>query len=161
MRRTITTVMLSLLISAAPLMGQEPAADLVITGGVVYTVDGEGSSAEAVAVKDGRIVAVGREGRIERYIGEGTEVIDASGLAVYPGFIDTHAHPVGAGFAQRSLDLTDVSSYEELVELAGEKAEGLEPGEWILGGGWHQSKWVEPPTPSRAILSYPGTPWRG
>lgn len=147
MRRTITTAILFLLISADFLMGQEPAADLVITGGVVYTVDGEGATAEALAVKDGRIVAVGRDGRIERYIQEGTEVIDASGLAVYPGFIDTHAHPVGVGFAQRSLDLTGVSSYEELVELAGEKARGLEPGEWILGGGWHQSKWVKAPTP--------------
>jgi predicted amidohydrolase YtcJ len=134
-------------------VGQSFDADLVITGGVIYTVDSGNSTAEAVAVKDGRIAAVGSARQVGRWIGQYTRLIDATGLAVYPGFIDAHAHPIGMGFAQRSLDASRAGSYEELVAMVAQKASGLAPGEWIVGRGWHQSKWT--PASSPEVRGFP------
>jgi predicted amidohydrolase YtcJ len=132
---------------SAVVWGQSLPADLVLSGGVVYTVDDRGSKAQAVAVRDGRIAAVGTAAQIAPWIGAGTRVVDTSGLAVYPGFIDSHAHLIAMGFAQRSLDVGDVKTYDELVARVAEKAKNLAPGEWIVGGGWHQSKWKSAPSP--------------
>jgi predicted amidohydrolase YtcJ len=139
--------LLAFLLALSAAAAQSQPADLVIRGGVVYTVDSRGSTAEAVAVRNGRIAAVGSGREITPWIGAGTRVIDATGLAVYPGFIDSHAHLIGMGSAQRSLHLGDVTSYDELVARVAARAEELAPGEWILGRGWHQSKWASRPVP--------------
>lgn len=145
MRRFLVGLVLAATLSAA--FGQSPEADLVLKGGVVYTVDVQETTAEAVAVRDGHIVAVGTTGQVNRWIGRATRVIDTTGVAVYPGFTDAHAHPIGMGFVQRSLDASFAGSYDELVTIVARTAAKLAPGEWIVGGGWHQSKWAPAPVP--------------
>ncbi|NNL30099.1 MAG: hypothetical protein HKO77_03710, partial [Gemmatimonadetes bacterium] len=81
------------------------AADLVLLNGNIATVDESQPSAQALAAKDGRIVAIGSDSDVEGFIGDGTEVIDLEGRFAMPGFIEGHAHYMGVGQARPQLDL--------------------------------------------------------
>lgn len=120
-------------------------ADLVIEGGKIYTMDEANPQAEAVAIKGNKIVYVGTMTGAESYKGELTEVINLEGKVMTPGFIETHGHIMGLGYNELNLDLMYVKSYEELVEKVREAAAKAQPGEWILGRGWHQDKWDRKP----------------
>jgi len=120
-------------------------ADLVITGGTVYTVDEQNPTAQGVAVRNGRIVFVGSEADAKAYVGEGTEVIDLHGKTMTPGIIEGHGHLMGVGYNALNLDLMDVKSYDELIERVREAAKKAKPGQWIVGRGWHQEKWDTKP----------------
>jgi len=119
--------------------------DLILINGTVYTVDETKPKVEAVGVKDGKIVAIGTNAEIKAYLGEGTEVIDLEGKTMTPGLIDSHAHFLGIGYKIMNLDLSNTKSYDEIVAMVEEAAKKAEPGEWILGRGWHQSKWEKLP----------------
>lgn len=119
---------------------KEPA-DLVIKGGTIYTVNETQPIVEAVAVKDSRIIAMGTAAEIEDYIGEKTDVVDLQGKTMTPGFIEGHAHIMGVGYNELNLDLMSVKSYDEMVEKVREAVAKAQPGQWILGRGWHQDKW--------------------
>jgi len=125
----------------------EPA-DLVLHHGKVVTVDDAVPDGEAVAVRDGRIVAVGSDIDIDAYIGSGTEVIDLEGQLAIPGFIDSHVHFSGIGQAQLQLNLMDVANWDEVVAMVAEAVAAAEPGELITGRGWHQEKWDRVPKPN-------------
>lgn len=122
-------------------------ADLVLLNGAIYTVDESNPQAEAVAVLDNRIAAVGPTHDIRRWITAKTEVIDLNGMTVTPGFIESHGHILGIGFSKSVLDLSGAGSYGEVVRRVAQAVGRARPGEWILGGGWHQSKWDPPPEP--------------
>lgn len=121
-------------------------ADLVIRNGTVYTVDSLQPAAEAIAVKGDRIVFVGSNADVEKWIGDSTEVIDVEGKAVTPGFIESHGHFLGVGYNVMNLDLSSAKSYDEIVSRVAEAVAKAQPGEWIVGRGWHQDKWVEKPS---------------
>lgn len=121
------------------------SADQVYINGIVYTVDAANPKAEAVAVKDGLILAVGTSQEIQDYIGKNTEVIDLQGKTMTPGFIESHAHIMGIGYNKLEIDLMYVQTYDELIEKVAEAAAKAEPGEWITGRGWHQDKWIKMP----------------
>ena len=125
--------------------GPENPADSVFINGIVYTVDETNPKAEAVAVKDGLILAVGTTAEIQEYIGENTEVIDLEGKTMTPGFIESHAHLMGIGYNKLELDLMYVKTYDELVEKVAEAVAKAKPGDWITGRGWHQDKWIQKP----------------
>jgi predicted amidohydrolase YtcJ len=114
--------------------------DSIFINGNIYRVSVDGTI-EALAVKDGKIARLGSNDEILSLRGKNTRVIDLKGNTMTPGLIDTHAHFMGIGYARLDLDLMNVTSYEELVELVVKKAEGLDPNVWILGQGWHQDKW--------------------
>jgi predicted amidohydrolase YtcJ len=120
-------------------------ADKVFINAIVYTVDEALPTAEAVAVKDGIMIAVGTNDEIQAYIGKNTETIDLQGMTMTPGFIESHAHLMGIGYNKLEIDLMYVKSYDELVEKVAEAASKAKPGEWITGRGWHQDKWIEMP----------------
>ena len=125
--------------------GPENPADSVFINGIVYAVDESNPKAEAVAVKDGLILAVGTTAEIQEYIGENTEVIDLEGKTMTPGFIESHAHLMGIGYNKLELDLMYVKTYDELVEKVAEAVAKAKPGDWITGRGWHQDKWIQKP----------------
>lgn len=117
------------------------AADLVIINGKVWTVDRALPRAEAVAMIDGRIAAVGSNAEIRRWTGPRTRVIDAHGKTVMPGFIDAHVHFSDGGFSLSSVKLKDAATREEFVRRIGEFAKTLPKGEWILEGDWDNQAW--------------------
>lgn len=123
----------------------EPAstapADLVVTGGRVWTGDSDKPWAEAVAVRDDRIAAVGSRAEIEALVGDDTRIIDASGGLVTPGFIDAHVHFLDGGMNLLSVQLRDAATPEEFTRRLGEFAAKLPAGTWILGGDWDHTLW--------------------
>lgn len=122
-------------------------ADMVVRGGTIYTMNEAQPNAEAVAIKSDRIIFVGSSNEVQDYIAESTEVIDLKGLTMTPGLIEGHGHFMGLGYSELNLNLLDVTSYEELVNRVKEAVEKAEPGQWITGRGWHQSKWTSAPEP--------------
>lgn len=124
------------------------AADLVLRNGRVVT-PGEGRpEATAVAVRGDRIAWVGDEPGAAARIGPETEVIDLGGRPLFPGFIEAHAHFLGVGTARLGLDLSGTRSWQEVVERVRAATAEAPEGAWIVGRGWHQSKWDAPPDPS-------------
>jgi predicted amidohydrolase YtcJ len=120
------------------------AADRVFLGGKVYTVDASRSRAEAIAVRSGRIVAVGSDADIRAWIGEGTEVTDLHGHMLLPGFHDSHIHLLIGVATKDDCDLMRLESREAVAErLKGcAQLRGYGADRWILGGGW--SEWLWP-----------------
>ncbi len=123
-------------------------ADLVLHGGKVVTVDSGVADGEAIAVLDGKVLAVGTDAEIDAFIGGNTQVIDLAGQLAIPGFIDSHVHFSGIGAAQLQLKLMDVANWDEVVGMVAAAAAEAEPGELILGRGWHQEKWDRTPEPN-------------
>jgi len=120
-------------------------ADLIIRGGTIYTVEEGSPVVEAVAVTGDRIVFAGDLKDVSAYEGENTRIIDLQGRTMTPGFIEGHGHFMGLGYNELNLDLMSVTSYEELVEKVKEAVAKAQPGQWIVGRGWHQDKWTTKP----------------
>jgi len=112
------------------------AADLVFVNGAVYTVDAARSWAQAVAVREGRIAAVGTDAAIRPSIDGHTEVIDLAGRMLLPGFQDAHVHPVYAGLDMLQCDLHDLITKDDYLGAIAGYAEANPDAPWILGGGW-------------------------
>jgi predicted amidohydrolase YtcJ len=112
------------------------AADLLLLGGEIYTAEPDGPRAEGVAVRDGRIVAVGSEEDVLRYQGRGTVVLQLDDAFVVPGFIDNHTHFERAGQLLLGINLLDVADSATLVERVEGARDRLPRGAWILGGDW-------------------------
>jgi predicted amidohydrolase YtcJ len=112
-------------------------ADTLYSSGTVYTLDSSNTVNSSVCVRGDRIVAV-----------ESCQVesnVDLAGATVIPGFIESHGHLMSLGFSKLRLDLTTVKNLDELVGSVARAVDSAEPGEWILGRGWHQSKWTPAP----------------
>jgi len=124
-------------------------ATFAILNANVITLSSKLPRAEAIAVQNGRIVAVGSNGEIRKYMGEETEVVDAKGRSVVPGFVDCHVHMTGFGKALQTINLRNVSSIRELKEKLREYAEKNPNKKWILGGRWDQEKFAEKRYPTR------------
>jgi predicted amidohydrolase YtcJ len=130
------------------LAAQVPAADLVLRGGRIVTVDDRAPEAQALAVAAGRIVAVGSNADIAKYVGATTETIDLGGRLAIPGFIEGHGHFTGIGENRVNLDFMNTKSWDEIVQLVAQAVEKAKPGTWIVGRGWHQDKWMTRPQPN-------------
>ena len=124
---------------------QKQSADLIISGGTIYTMNPTKPTVEAVAVVGDQIVFAGSMQDANAYKGEQTQLIDLGGKTMTPGWIEGHGHIMGLGYNELNLDLMDVKSYEELVERVREAVAKAQPGQWILGRGWHQDKWDQKP----------------
>ena len=126
-------------------------ADLAFVNGAVYTVDAARTRAQAVAVEDGRIVAVGDDEAIREHIGPRTEVFDLDGRMLLPGFQDAHVHPVSGGVGRLQCDLHDLHTREDYLLRLKTYAEEHPEREWILGGGWSMDVFPGG-TPTRDLL---------
>ena len=111
-------------------------ADLLLTGGSVHTMDDSEARAEAVAVQEGRIVAVGRAPDLADIAGPETRVIELEGQTVLPGFQDAHVHPLDGGLLAVVCNLHETSSAEECLEVVARYASEHPEREWITGDGW-------------------------
>ena len=123
----------------------QDAADLVLRNGKIVTVDADNPVVQALAARDGLIIAVGSNQDISPYIGATTNVIDLDGALAIPGFIEGHAHFIGIGNAEMQLKLGIAKNWGDIVQDVKNAAEESESGVWIRGRGWHQEKWDEVP----------------
>lgn len=139
--------------------GGPKKVDTIVVNGIIYTVDSSFSTAQAMAIKDGLIVATGTDTEILAAY-TASEKIDAKGQAVYPGFIDAHAHFVGYGKSLFQVDLFGTTSWEEAVERVKVFAAAHPELAWIEGRGWDQNKWPGKKYPTNALLNtlFPNTP---
>jgi predicted amidohydrolase YtcJ len=139
--------------------GGPQKVDTLVVNGVIYTVDSSFSSVQAMAIKDGIIVATGTDAEILAAY-TAPEKIDAKGQAVYPGFIDAHAHFVGYGKSLFQVDLFGTTSWEEAVERVKVFAAAHPELAWIEGRGWDQNKWPGKKYPTNALLNslFPNIP---
>src|SRR5437764_7762039 len=135
----------------------KPSATLIVTNAAVYTVDKQQPKAEAVAVIGDRIVAVGSRADIDLWRGPKTQVIDAGGKLLLPGFDDAHVHFVDGGVSLDAVQLNDATSEQEFARRIGEQAKKLGKGEWVLSGDWDETKWTPSNLPTKEIID-PVTP---
>lgn len=131
----------------APLLAQTPA-DLILRNGKIVTLDPANPEVHAIAVRNGRIVAVGTQAEVAGLKGAQTRVIDLGGKLAIPGFIEGHGHFMGVGEAQTNLNLRTARNWDEIVAMVAVAAKTAKPGEWIMGRGFHQSKWDKAPQPN-------------
>lgn len=114
-------------------------ADMVVQNARIYTMDPKKPTAQSLALKDGKILAVG--GDLKQYIDGSTKVIDAKGRAVLPGLIDSHGHMLGLGDILETFDLRTVNSIANVAAIVQKEAAKRPAGEWIRGRAWDQTNW--------------------
>ena len=136
MRTAFLTISLSVFLFAC---SQKQKIDLLVYNANIYTVDSSFSTAEVMAIKDGKIVEVGKTIDLEKKY-DAKEKLDALRKFIYPGFIDAHAHFVGYGNSLQRVNLVDTKNWDEVIERV--KAFTKEnPDGWLLGRGWDQNDW--------------------
>ena len=141
-----------LLMAGLGIADAQPSASLVLLNGKIWTVNDRQPRAEAVACLGSRIVAVGSNGEIRKWIGAGTEAIDLGGKLVLPGFNDAHVHFFSGGENLASVQLRDAKSEEELRRRIAEFAAKQPAGRWITGGDWDHENWTPARLPTRQSI---------
>lgn len=124
----------------------------VYRNAAIYTGDAANPRAEALAVRDGRILAVGSESDVRATAGASAELVDLDGAAVIPGLYDAHIHTAQYAHSLTTVDLFGARSLAEALSLVAERAATLQPGEWLLGGRWNSNAWDVPVQPDRHAL---------
>jgi len=144
----------------APIKGFPPAltpADLVLRDASIATLDPLQPHAQALAVKDGKIAALGSDEAIAHYIGPHTKVLDLHGAFVTPGFIEGHGHLMDTGDSLMQLNVGMAPNWDAIVAMVKAAVAKAKPGEWIVGQGWQQSKWDKVPQPNIDGLPLPAS----
>src|SRR4051812_25421066 len=147
-----TAALVMTLLSSTALAATEPAADLVLRGGDILTQDRARPHAHAVAIRGGRIVAVGDDAAVAALVGARTRVIELAGRAAVPALTDAHAHLVSLGLESLHVDLRGCSSPADcaarLVPARGRGGAGV----WLRGRGWDQNRFATPVFPTHDAL---------
>lgn len=145
--------MAGLLFALAPLHAQAQAqADTVLLGGKVWTGDPARPEAQALAIVDGKVAAVGSDDEVRRWAGPATTVLELRGRRVLPGFNDAHVHFFDGGQALASVQLRDAPSPEAFRDRIGAYAATLPKGRWVLNGNWDHERWTPAALPTRQLI---------
>lgn len=128
------------------------SADLALIDGNILTMNAAQPYAEAVAIKDGRILKVGSNEEISKLVGKDTKVIYLKGQTVIPGFIDTHIHVADFGKILTWVELSDIKSIREMQAILRKRVENTPKGKWVIGRGWDQTRFAEQRLPTRFDL---------
>ena len=148
MRCILSFVVLAILTACTR---QQPA-DLVLKNAKIWTVNEKQPEAEALAVQNGKIVAVGSAAEIEKYIGEKTHVLDAVGKRVVPGFTDAHTHFITGGQSLITIDLRDCENEQAFLDKLKAYADKLPAGRWITEGNWDHERAFNGALPTRQMI---------
>jgi predicted amidohydrolase YtcJ len=141
-----------------PGLGLLPGADLVLLHGKIWTGEPAGTAgggakfAAALAIANGRILAVGEDAEIHAYAGPNTRVVDLNGRLAVPGLMDSHTHFIAGGFQLLSVDLKDARSEGEFARRIAEEAATLAAGRWLMGGDWDEQAWPSAKLPTRQMI---------
>lgn len=157
MKKTLLLiVMVCLFFSCKP--GKQKA-DLIIHNAVIYTLDENFSTTDAIVIKDGKILETGNfEKLLSLY--DAVEKTDAHGKFIYPGFIDSHCHFYGYGMGLQEINLVGTKSFEEVIERVEKFAKENPDAEWLIGRGWDQNDWERKEYPDNIDLTelFPNKP---
>ncbi len=139
--------------------GNNSSVDTLFINGTVYTVDSVFSKAEAVAIRNGKIVAVGTTAELQKKY-KPTSTIDLQGKFMYPGLIDAHAHFYRYGLGLITANLVGTASWEEILTKLNVYAKDIPAGQWIIGRGWDQNDWPVKEFPTNELLNrqFPNNP---
>ncbi len=142
-----------------------PLADRIISGGRIHTGNAAQPVAEAIAVRNGTILAIGTESDIRRHAGSRTRRLDLRGGVAFPGFTDSHMHLEGLAERTLHLDLVGSKSLDEVLGRVAARVRDSAPGSWIVGRGWIETFWSPPAFPTRYDLDrvapdHPVALWR-
>ena len=154
--KILLSVIIMLMISSC---NKPEKVDIIIKNAKVYTVNPDFTIEECMAVKDGKILEIGKEEKVLKRF-KSNKVIDAEGRVIYPGFIDAHCHfyHYGLGLLKRA-DLIGTQSFDEIIEII-KKHHNKYPSYWIEGRGWDQNDWQVKEFPTREKLDelFPDNP---
>ena len=153
LRRSCAAALAAAVLLLPRLGAQSPAADLVVTNGRIYTVDGSRPVVDAMAIRAGRVVFIGDRAGARALTGPSTRLLDLEGRTVIPGMTDAHGHVAGLGLALRNVDLVGTTSYDEVIARVVARARTTPKGEWIVGRGWDQNDWGDTRWPTLEALS--------
>lgn len=131
---------------------RQPKADLVVKNAKIWTVNSNQPEAEALAVQEGKIAAVGSAAEIEKWIDKDTRVIDAAGKRIVPGFTDAHTHFLTGGQSLITIDLRDCQNEQEFLARLKTYADKLPHGRWITGGNWDHERTFGGVVPTRQLI---------
>src|SRR6476619_3712507 len=155
MRHRLDVALLSAFLVAFTLATSALAqpADLVLRGGKVITVDRDWRVAQAVAIRDGRFLAVGDDATIASHIGPNTQLIELAGKTVVPGLIDSHLHQLFAALNGPAVQLLGARTVADVQKAIAERVARTEPDKWVMASsGWHESILDEGRMPTRYEL---------
>ncbi|MFK7904922.1 MAG: amidohydrolase, partial [Chitinophagales bacterium] len=161
MKNTLLFLLLSVILFSCQEKPQAKKVDLIVTNALIWTGNEKMPYAEAMAIADGKIVAIGSDEGMEGFKSEKTEIKDLKGRFVTPGFIDCHVHLMTGGRSLLSVDLRDAKTPEEFGKRVGDFASTIEAGEWILEGNWDHTlwggelphkDWIDEGTPDNPVL---------
>ncbi len=128
-------------------------ATLILHSGKIITVDARNDIFEAIAIRDGKILAVGNNRDVLRFKDSKTQLIDLHGRTVIPGIIDSHSHPTGYGMKIFQPDLSKPTTMAGIIDLIAARVKESQPGEWVTNSGiWNESKLAEKRNPTRSDL---------
>lgn len=129
------------------------AADLIMTNGLIHTLDQENSIASSMAIQDGRIVAVGDDEEVRPFRGEKSKILDLQGKTLLPGFIESHGHFMWIGEMRTQIDLMGVDDISKVEAAVAEVAAKSSPGAWIHGHSWDQELWGATTFPDHQVIT--------
>ena len=154
MKRRRAPFAVALLAASLGAAARAQPPDLVLLDGKVVTVDAESSLREALAIRDGKILALGSTAEIRRLAGPATRVVDLGGRTVIPGLIDSHLHAVRAALSfSTEVNWIGARSLDEAMARIGAAARRRPPGAWlIVAGGWNELQFAERRRPTQAEL---------
>ncbi len=145
----IASVLLLVLMPAPASQPTQSAADVVFKNGNVYTANDKSPKAQAIAVKEDKIVFVGTNEAAQKYVGPNTRVVDLKGNTVLPGFTDSHQHLSGVGQREMTLNLEGTTSLDDFLAKVKARVDQTKPGDWVTGRGWIETHWKPPVFPTR------------
>lgn len=154
---TVLAVLLPVMLFA----GAAEKADMVLRHGHIYTMNPKHEWAESIAIREGRLIYIGKDAAVQKYIGPNTEVQELSNRFVMPSFIDSHVHPAAAGVQMEQLYLGDMKTKEEILAAVKEYAKSHPKASWILGNRWQlpvfpnanpRKEWLDEIVPDRPVL---------
>ena len=147
--KVISILLGILLIGVGVSHGPADPATVVFINGNIYTANPKRPQAEAIAVKDDRIVFVGSNADAKKFQGAKTRTVDLHGATVVPGLTDAHYHFIGVGQREMNLNLEGITNLEDFLAKVKARVDQAKPGEWVTGRGWIETFWKPPVFPTR------------
>ncbi|MCJ7523619.1 MAG: amidohydrolase [Candidatus Aminicenantes bacterium] len=155
MKKILLTCLLFTVISGFSVFGSAEEglmADLVLYNGKIFTVDASQPWATAVAIRDGKFVAVGSDAEVKKLIGKDTEMVDLKGRLALPGFNDAHLHFASGGLYLLGIDLRPARDEKEFGSILKGYIYKLPKGEWVTGGNWDHESWPSKKHPGKELI---------